>query len=190
MACGKGRAKGRQTMKRLAIAGAALLVLAGCAGIQQARQKQAQNEAVRIIAECKAQRLAGELDGFVAEYGCAKDRVHAVQAEAAYPYMDLVDLLWAHRGVLAKRVDAAELSEEEFELQHAEYRAWITTEIMRRNAARTQAYAARQAAIQAIGSDLQIKDKLRRMENRQRQIEQQQRNLQGCLQNMQYGVAC
>ena len=65
-------------MKMLAIAGVALLVLAGCAVVQQARQKQAHNEAVRIIEECKAQRLAGELDGFVAEYGCAKHRVRAV----------------------------------------------------------------------------------------------------------------
>ena len=64
--------------------------------------------------------------------------------------MDLVDLLWAHRRVLAKRVDAGELSEEEFELQLAEYRAWINTEVMRRNAARMQAQTARQAAIHDI----------------------------------------
>ncbi len=142
-----------KTFPALTVAGAALLMLVGCAVIQQARQKQAQNEAVRIIEECKAQRLAGELDSFVAEHGCAKDRVRAVLAEAAYPDMDLVDLSWAHRRVLAKRVDADELSEEEFELQLAEYRAWINTEIVRRNAARMQAYAARQAAVQASGSD-------------------------------------
>ncbi len=45
--------------------------------------------------------------------------------------------------------------------------------------------------VQAIGSDLQTKAKLRQMEYRQRWIEQQQRNLQGCLQNYRLGVvAC
>ena len=141
-------------MKWLAIAGSVLIVLVGCALVQEQRWREAANRAAQIGAECRDKRLAGVLSGRVASVRCSNERTRLAYAESGYPYMDLIDLRLAYRGVLAKRVDAGELSEEEFELQLAEYRAWITTEIMRRNAARTQAYAARQAARQAATQDI------------------------------------
>ena len=178
-------------MKRLAIAGAVLVVLSGCGLVQAQRWREAANRADQIMSECRDKRLAGVLSGHVASVRCSNERVRLEYAESGFPYMDLIDLQLAHRAAIARRFDAGTLSEEDAILQLAEYSVRINTEMMRRDAARMQAYTARQAAVQAIGSDLQTKDKLRRMENRQRQIEQKQRNLQGCLQNYRLGaVAC
>ncbi len=55
MASGKGRAKGGQTMKRLAIAGAVLLVLSGCALAARDRARNDLEQSKAAYKECLQQ---------------------------------------------------------------------------------------------------------------------------------------
>jgi len=96
-----------------------------------------------ISGECHEKRLSGQLRGFADTARCSDDRMRQVWADAGFPYMDLVNLMAAHRLAIAERMDKGELSVAEASVQMAELGVRVVNEAQRRDA------EARQTAIQA-----------------------------------------
>jgi hypothetical protein len=69
------------------------------------------NEMVAAINECRAKRLAGELQSFTASAQCAGPRIIQAYRKANYRYLDLVSLMVAKRLQISERLDRKEISE-------------------------------------------------------------------------------
>src|SRR3977135_2768146 len=61
--------------------------------------------------QCRAQRLAGRLRGFVGSVQCSNPRILAAYSKVNFPDMALVDLALAKRLQLAERADEKKISE-------------------------------------------------------------------------------
>lgn len=127
---GRGRAA-----KRVQVMVVSLLVfsIAGCVSMALQRQREAWQQAGRILFECEEKRSAGELSNYLESVLCSNDRARQVIAESGYPYMDLVNLLYAYRLAAARRIDAGSLARDEAELQWAELMTRVVNDEQRRN---------------------------------------------------------
>lgn len=112
----------------------------GCAGL---RIREAAIEANRINLDCRAQKLQGKLATWVEAVNCGNDRIRQVMQASGYPHMDLVNLLLAHRILLAERMDAGQLTEAEATVQLAELGTRITAEEQARALAASHAQSQR-----------------------------------------------
>jgi len=119
------------------------LLLIGCAPLVALRQQEVFKQAQAISAECHEKRLSGQLKGFADAARCSNDQMRQVWVDAGFPYMDLVDLMAAHRLAVAERMDKGELSIAEANVQMAEFGVRVVNEAQRRDA------EARQTVIQA-----------------------------------------
>ena len=119
------------------------LLLIGCAPLVAQRQQEVFKQAQAISAECHEKRLSGQLKGFADAARCSNDRMRQIWADAGFPYVDLVDLMAAHRLAIAERMDNGELSIAEANVQMAEFGVPVVNEAQRRDA------EARQTVIQA-----------------------------------------
>jgi hypothetical protein len=119
------------------------LLLVGCAPLVAQRQQEVFKQAQAISAECHEKRLSGQLKWFADAARCSNDRMRQIWADAGFPYMDLVDLMAAHRLAIAERIDKGELSTAVANVQMAEFGGRVVNEAQRRDA------ETRQTAIQA-----------------------------------------
>jgi hypothetical protein len=100
---------------------AAGLLLAGCNGTYTDRNpprilSDAQIAALRTEIEtigerCRAERLSGQVIGFVGSVHCSNPAILQAYESADFPYMALLNLGLAERLQLAERVDAKTMSE-------------------------------------------------------------------------------
>ena len=125
-----------------AVAGLAIL-LSGCGLVQQAEQraraeaqqakmKEAHEQALAVVTECKEKRLRKEVKGFVGAVNCYKSRVYELYRDAADPNLDLINVELAARLVGAENLDKGKISEGEYELQLAELRTRLNDERRKR----------------------------------------------------------
>jgi hypothetical protein len=78
---------------------------------QDVAMQSAGREMVTAINECRAKRLAGELQSFTASAQCAGPRIIQAYSNANYRYMDLISLMVAKRLQITQRLDRKEISE-------------------------------------------------------------------------------
>lgn len=132
-------------MKRLSTLVVTIFLLSGCgaaarreAFLAELEAKEQQRKAFRdgeelIEKECRQKSLTGELKGHVSVARCVQERKRDLMIKRGDPHMDLVDLQFAYRLALARRMDEGTLSEEDAKLLDAELAVRIKTEIERRN---------------------------------------------------------
>lgn len=87
-------------------------------------------EALRV--GCAKNREDGKLKGFSAEEACSRDQVRAIYLKGQYPHMDLVDLLIAHRAVMAEQADKGKITDTEFKMRELEIVSKLNTAVMQR----------------------------------------------------------
>ena len=145
-------------MKRLGALFVTVFLLSGCGSaarreafladlLAAEQQSKTFRETEKLIEEeCQQKRLAGELKGHVAAIRCVQERKRDLMIKRGDPHMDLVDLQFAYRIALARRMDEGVLSREDAELLDAELAVRIKAEIERRNMLAHQAQLQAQQA--------------------------------------------
>ncbi|HUK61596.1 MAG TPA: hypothetical protein VLV50_20350 [Stellaceae bacterium] len=120
-------------MRRLTAA-AFLLVLAltGCFQLT-GRTSEARSDEQAAWARCEQQREIGRLRTHVAAVDCAVKPVLAAYEDAAYPFMDIVYVSIQARRRGAQRVDAGEISEQQYRRDVTALEGRLAAEEKRRN---------------------------------------------------------
>jgi cell division septation protein DedD len=118
----------------------AILALAGCGAIGGTTTAtdgagDVHAEAQAAVQECKDKHAKGDIKNYVGEALCANPKIVAAYRKAKYPYMDLVFLGVSAKLAGAVKVDAGQLSEEQYESEIVQLRERISTEERRRRAA-------------------------------------------------------
>lgn len=106
------------------------------------REKSIWQNVKTTTENCRIMRTKGEIPDYETEVACAISGVEKVLKGTNYAHMDLIELLFAHRSLNAKKVDSGEISGEEFHVQDLEVTAKINTAILQREAANQQIKAA------------------------------------------------
>lgn len=100
--------------------------------------KEAQRKALveaeqAAVKECEQRQLTGELKGRADALRCVQEKKRPFMVKRGKPHMDLVDLQFAYRLALARRMDEGTLTQEEADLMDAELTVLIKNEMERRN---------------------------------------------------------
>jgi len=120
-------------MIRFVAAAALLLALAGCSVfVSESRKEEADAKARAAYAQCEQERLSGQYQTHVAAVNCAVPAVIAAYQEAAYPFNDITYLSVQARRVGARRVDAGDVTEAEYQHDVAELDSRLAAEDSRR----------------------------------------------------------
>ena len=93
----------------------------------------AMRQANAAVAECRSQRLSGELKSYVASVPCSNPRILQAFQVTHYRYMDLIYQLNAERWVLAERLDKGLLTEAQASLENAQFISRLRDQEMRRD---------------------------------------------------------
>lgn len=120
-------------------------LLAGCAGQQLAQIRQGTEAAT---AKCSDKQTA------LAQEQCFALTVRPTMQASGYPYMDLFELDMAKRQDIAAKVDNGKLTQQEAQLQIAEYQSMLTSEQQRRASLAMHAQQPNNAAMMNAGLQL------------------------------------
>jgi hypothetical protein len=146
-------------MRRLVVCAASFAVLASCNLLPQPTDTpeiKAASEEMRSIREaCRQRRLAGEFKAMAEYEQCGDPAILQAYENAHYPYMDLIRFALAARIAGAEKVDAGEISAEEYDKQREALRGRLADEIDRRNAA-TRSKSSKDAPAPSAPADEQI----------------------------------
>lgn len=158
-------------MKRIDALLVTVILLSGCATTAQQhklRQEEAHRKADLIWEECKQRHVAGELKTYVEKFKCSQDRVRQVYIDYGFSYMDLLDLMAAYQMALGERIDKGELSLAQAEVQMAEVRTRVTSEMEKRNRAGNQEQLQSQQVRQQAWQDAlkMLNDNMQRQQDR------------------------
>ncbi len=88
-----------------------------------------------LRADCAKERKGGSIQSYLAEDACSRDSIRTVYSNGQYPHMDLVDLLIAHRTVMAEQADKGKISQAEFQMREFEIVSKLNTAVMQREEA-------------------------------------------------------
>jgi hypothetical protein len=106
------------------------------------RDKSVWQDIKTAAINCRLKRTKGEIPDYKSEVACAISGAEKILESTNYAHMDLVELLFAHRSLNAKKVDRGDINGEEFHVQELEVTAKINTAILQREAANKQIKAA------------------------------------------------
>ena len=116
----------------------ALVPLALTACIMSAQRTAESDEAAAdAYQKCENLRIAGVVKSHVASVDCAIPKVQQAYQVAAYPFMDLVYFSLEARQLGAERVDAGDVSDEQYQRDVAALDARVAAEEARRRNAMT-----------------------------------------------------
>jgi hypothetical protein len=123
------------------------------------RYRTAAETAKKVVLDCRAKRLSGELKTHKASADCSNPILIQAYEDAVFPHMDLIRLMAAARAVGAEKIDRGEITEAESQLQLTELETRVRNEIQRRELAvanaRSQAATAAAAQSQAAAAHSQ-----------------------------------
>jgi hypothetical protein len=136
-------------MKRLIVVGIAL-VLGGC-GLAARQEREQQMAAAKASMEqgfvdCRA-RFAEGSKQYIEKHKCDAAAALAIRPYVTYP--DLFDQLWAHRAVLAERLQASKITLAEANAEATQNQSQAAAEEQRRNLANRSVGAQESAAAAA-----------------------------------------
>lgn len=129
-------AEERGFMRSIVVGFLALFGLAGCY-VSEPRNHEAEAKAQAAYANCEELRSLGQLKTHRAAVQCAARPVVEAYQAAAYPFMDLVFFSLEARQLGAERVDAGDVSDEQYQRDVAALDARIAAEEARRRNAMT-----------------------------------------------------
>lgn len=106
-----------------------------CGNVAYGQKFDAWVESDKAEAACKTPNKGAPL---LPHVQCINVKSLAVFKQAGYKHMDLVELLHAHRTVMATKLDEGQLEEVEYKLRALEMRSKINTAVIQREAAISQ----------------------------------------------------